>query len=270
MIVKKIIIGALTTLFSIAGFSQNNELSQRDIRKDANRERVKKLIKQEEEGALIFQKQIIYGIKLNTDGYGAFLELGKQKTTTKTNSYILEIGERKHPKEEKLTRGVLGFAIGNPFIFGKINNFYYTKLGFQQERLIGGKGNRNGIAVSAIYGGGLSVGLLKPYYIRIIDPMNGKQKEIKYNNNDSLFLSADIINGAAGFGKGFKELKIRPGLFAKTALRFDYGKYNELVSALEVGLNVEFYSSKMPIVLRNSDRQLFFNAYVAVVFGKRK
>ncbi len=270
MQVKKIIFVALVMVISVAVKAQEKELSPREIRKAANKERIKKLIKQEEEGAIIFQKQNTFGIKLNTDGYGAFYELGRLKSPTKINLYSLEIGERKASKEEKITRGILGFAIGNPFIYGKVNNFYYTKLGFGQQRLIGGKGNKNGVAVSAVYGGGLSAGLLKPYYIKINDPQNGQQKDIKYADNDSIFLSADIIQGSSGFGKGFNEIKFKPGVFAKTALRFDYGRYNEAVSAFEVGLNVEFYGSKMPILLRNKERQFFFNAYVAIEFGKRK
>jgi hypothetical protein len=270
MQVKKIIFVTLVVVLSVAAKAQNRQPSEREIKKAENRERIKELIKQEEEGAIIFQRQTTFGVKLNTDGYGMFLELGRLKTPRKTNLYSLEIGERRHPKEEKLTRGVPGFSIGNPFFYGKINNFYYAKLGLAQQRMIGGKGNKNGVAVSAIYGGGFSAGLLKPYYIRVNDPNDGQLKDIKYNNNDSVFLAADIINGAAGFGKGFGEMKFKPGLFAKGALRFDYGRYNEMVSALEVGLNAEFYASKMPMMLRNKDKQFFFNAYVAIVFGKRK
>ncbi|MEY2903010.1 MAG: hypothetical protein RLY89_2116, partial [Bacteroidota bacterium] len=61
-----------------------------------------------------------------------------------------------------------------------------------------------------------------------------------------------------------------PGAYARTAIRFDYGRYNEVLSAIEVGLNVEYYSKKMPIVLLNDPKSLFFNAYVSIVFGKRK
>lgn len=271
MQVKKIIFGVIVTVISVAAVAQNQQQSAKEIKKAANKERINQLIKQEEEGAIIFQKQTTFGIKLNSDGYGAFLELGRLKTPRKTNLFSLELGERKHPKEEKRYQGnSQGFYIGNPYIFGKVNNFYYAKLGFSQQRLIGGKGNKNGVAVSAIYGGGLSAGLLKPYYIRINDPQDGNQKDIKYQNNDSVFLAADIITGSAGLGKGFNEIKFKPGLFAKTAIRFDYGRYNEVVSAIEVGLNAEFYSSKMPLLLRNKDKQLFFNAYAAIVFGKRK
>lgn len=265
---KNIVSIAIAILFCLPVFAQNKEA--RKQKKADRQEKINQLIKQEEEGALIFNKQTAFGIKINTDGYGAFVEFGKLKTPVKTNFFRFELGERKHAKEEKLTRGVLGFAIGNPFIYGKVNNFYYTKIGFGQQRLIGGKGNKSGVAISALYSGGVSAGLLKPYYLDISDPSTGERKDIKYQNNDSIFLSSSFINGASGFGKGFNEIKFVPGAFAKAALRFDYGRYNEVVSAIEVGLNVEYYTKTMPILLLNKDKKFFFNAYVSLVFGKRK
>jgi hypothetical protein len=250
-------------------FAQKKDARQQ--KKEEKKERINQLIKQEEEGAIIYQKQSIFGIKLNTDGYAAFYELGKLKTPVKTNLYSLEIGEHKHPKEEKLTRGnSYGFAIGNPYIYGKINNFYYAKLGLAQQRLIGGKGNKNGVAVSALYGGGITAGLLKPYYISYSDPVTNQRKDLKFLNNDSAFLEARSIIGASGVGKGFNEIKFTPGIFAKGGLRFDYGRYNETVTAIEVGINVEMYTQKMPIMLLNKQKQLFFNAYAAIDFGRRK
>ncbi|MDB5193026.1 MAG: hypothetical protein JWQ96_2589 [Segetibacter sp.] len=255
-------------MVATSAFSQQRK-ETRNQKKEDRKEKIQLLQKQEEEGAMIFHKQNAFGVRLYSDGYSAFYELGILKTPVKTSLYSLEIGERKHPKEDKLSRGVLGFAVGNPFIYGKINNFYFTKLGYGQQRLLGVKGNKNGVAVSALYGGGFSAGLLKPYYITVNNARN-EQEQIKYNNNNAVFLSATDIIGASGFGKGFNEIKFVPGGFAKTALRFDYGRYNEVVSAIEVGLGAEFYSQKMPILLLNKEKQLFFNAYAAIVFGKRK
>ena len=65
-------------------------------------------------------------------------------------------------------------------------------------------------------------------------------------------------------------LKMTPGLYLKPALRFDYGRYNDLVSAIEVGVTGEFYSKKVPQMLYNKQKQFFFTAYFAVLFGKRK
>jgi len=257
------------SLAVLIGYTQERNMS-RQQKKIERKERINQLMKQEEEGALIFQKQSIFGVKLTTDGYGAFYELGKLKTTTKTNTYGLEIGERKHVKEEKSNAydRNSGFLVGNPYIYGKVNNFYYLKLGIGQQRLIGGKGNKNGVAVSALYGGGFSAGLLKPYYLDV--NISGKRTDVKYKNNDSVFLNTGIINGSSGLGKGFNEIKFVPGAFGKAGLRFDYGRYNEIVSALEVGLHAEVYTQKMPIMLRQKERRLFVTAYAAIVFGKRK
>lgn len=241
-------------------------------RKLDRREKVNQLIKQEEEGALIFQKQGAFGFKFNTDGWSMFYEHGKYKTITKTNLWWLELGERKHPKEEKIPTltATQGFLVVSSYIYGKQNNFYYLKAGLGQQTLIGGKGNKNGVAVSAIYGGGLTAGLLKPYYIEIEDPTTHQRSEIKYDNNDAVFLDPSIIIGKGGITKGFNEIKFVPGAHARAALRFDYGRYNEVLSALEVGVNAEYYSKAMPILLLNKENKFFFNAYIALVFGKRK
>lgn len=265
---KNIVFAVLCTMVVTASYGQAKDIRRQ--KKEEKEERIRQLIMQEEQGAIIFQKQSIFGIKLNTDGYGAFLEFARFKTARKSNLFSLELGERKSSKEEKVPNTPGGY-LSNPYIFGKINNFYYAKLGYAQQRLIGNKGNKNGVAVSAIYGGGFSAGLLKPYYLKVADPNSNEIRDVKYNNNDDVFLeNPNLIYGASGFGKGFGEIKFTPGVFAKTAMRFDYGRYNELVSAIEVGLNVEFYSKNLPMVLLIKDRQLFFNAYAAIAFGRRK
>lgn len=275
MEVKKlfIVVGLLSSIVVVAQQRTQSPAQLEKARKKAERkEKINQLIKQEEEGALIYNKQGAFGFKFNTDGWGMFYERGKYKTINKTSLWWIELGEHKHPKEEKVPTisASGGFLIVSSYIYGKRNNFYNLKLGFGEQRLIGGKGNKNGVAVSAIYGGGLTAGMLKPYYIEIQDPTTNQQQQIKYDNNDNLFLDPNIILGRGGLTKGFGEMKFVPGAHVRTALRFDYGRYNEVLSALEVGLNAEYYSQKMPILLLNPERSFFFNAYVALTFGKRK
>lgn len=275
MEVKKLFI-IVSFLGSVAVSAQQKTQTPAQMekaRKKAERkEKINQMIKQEEEGALVFNKQGSFSFKFNSDGWGMFYERGKYKTVTKTNLWWIELGEHKHPKEEKVPTisASGGFLIVSSYIYGKRNNFYNLKLGFGQQKLIGGKGNKNGVAVSAIYGGGFTAGLLKPYYIEIQNPTTNKQEQIKYDNNDNLFLDPTIILGRGGLIKGFGEMKFVPGAHVRTALRFDYGRYNEVVSALEVGLNAEYYAQKMPILLLNKEKSFFFNAYVALTFGKRK
>ena len=275
MEVKKlfIVVGLLSSMAVVAQQRTQTPAQLEKARKKAERkEKINQLIKQEEEGALIYNKQGAFGFKFNTDGWGMFYERGKYKTINKTSLWWIELGEHKHPKEEKVPTisASGGFLIVSSYIYGKRNNFYNLKLGFGEQRLIGGKGNKNGVAVSAIYGGGLTAGMLKPYYIEIQDPTTNRQEQIKYDNNDNLFLDPNIILGRGGLTKGFGEMKFVPGAHVRTALRFDYGRYNEVLSALEVGLNAEYYSQKIPILLLNPEKSFFFNAYVALTFGKRK
>ena len=247
---------------------------ERAQKRAEKREKINQLIKQEEEGALIYQKQNAFGFKFNTDGWGAFYERGKYKNLTNTSLWWIELGERMHQKEDKTSTlsSSSGFLVVSSYKFGKQNNFYYLKLGLGQQKLIGGKGNRNGVAVSAIYGGGITAGLLKPYYIEIQNPYNSnKREDVRYNGaNDSLFLDPTIIIGRGAITKGLGEVKFVPGAHVRTAIRFDYGRYNEVLSAIEVGLNAEYYSQKMPIMVGLPEKNFFFNAYIALTVGKRK
>lgn len=231
-------------------------------------ETINQVIQYEEEGVFDYQKQTVFGFKINTDGLGMSVEFGRRKNNKNTNLYRIELGERKHPKEEK-TAPVAQSALRNNYVYGKINNFYYSKFGIAQQKLIGTKGNKNGIEVTAIYGGGISAGLLKPYYIKI-----GRSRiieDVKYNNNDADFLdNPQSVYGATGFTKGLNEIKLTPGAFVKTAIRFDYARYNDFVSAIETGLNVEVYSKKMQQMLLVKNQQLFYNVYVGFLFGRRK
>ncbi len=240
--------------------------NDREQRKLERRQKINTIARQEEEGILVYNKQSIFGLMLRTDGYGIFYELGKMRTTRKTTTYDLELTEIKDPKEEKLPNG--GFSFGNPYVYGKINNFYQLKLGVGQQYILGDKGNKNGVAVSALYNGGLSLGFLRPYYIQVED-VYGNIQTIKYSQDTSLFLNG-YIHGGGGLGKGWGEMKFRPGVYAKTGLRFDYGRFNEVVSALEVGISAEAYAQKIPIMLYQKERQLFFQGYITLEFGRRK
>ncbi len=270
---KKLSLCVLFALIVMTSFAQNEpkKKSTKNEKKEAKREKINQLIRQAEEGVLIYSKQNIFGLQFRSNGYGAFYELGKMKTNRKTNIYRIDITEIKHIKEEKSQASSNGFVFfGNPFIYGKINNFYQVTLGFGQQHMLGQKGNKNGVAVSVIYNGGLAIGLLRPYYLEVDDPNGSSTITIKYEDNKAYFLDPNLINGGAGLGKGWGEMKVKPGAFVKTALRFDYGRFNETVSGIEIGLSGEFYGEKIPIMANQKDKQFFLQGYIALLFGRRK
>ncbi len=234
-------------------------------RQEAKKQRINNAIRQEEEGVITYKKSFAVGVKLLTDGYGVFFELGRASSVNKALLYQLEISERKDNKEDKQSSY---FSNSVPFIYGKENFFYPVKLGVQQQILLGNKANKNGVAITGNYGGGVSMAFLRPYYLQV---QNGNSIEyVKYNSADSLQFLAGNILGGPGLGKGWNDMTITPGLYAKAAVRFDYGKFNEIISALEVGVTGEYYSKKIPLMVYNPEKQFFFSGYVAIMFGKRK
>lgn len=241
--------------------AQDNKKSKRDQKKEIRKEKITALIKQEEEGVITYSKHFLGGIKLTTNGYGGFLEIGRAQSVKKSLLFQLDISERKHPKEEKQ------FSSGGnagPFIYGKINYFYPVKLGVQQQFLLGNKGNKNGVSLSANVGGGISLGLLRPYLL------NYEDIGFKGLADDTArFLFEEPLSGP-NLGTGFNKLKVTPGAYAKGGVRFDYGKYNEMINAIEVGLVTEYYSKAIPQMIFTKHEKLFFSAYVTIIFGKRK
>ncbi|MFT3844144.1 MAG: hypothetical protein QM725_03760 [Lacibacter sp.] len=263
----------LTTALALTAQKEPTRKSLRDEKREGRKEKINTIIRQQEEGALVFNKQNVFGFRLNTDGWSAMYEKGYLKSVKVTNLFALELGEKKHPKEMKMQSAGNGwFSVGSPYVYGKRNTFYQLKPTFGQQRMIGGKANKNGIAVYTVYEGGISVGLLRPYYIRISDANSQSgTKDIKYSQADSTdFLTPGNILSGTGLKNGWKDIQFVPGVHAKAALRFDYGRFNDMVSAIEVGVNVEAYSKKIEIMLLNPSKQVFYNAYVSILLGKRK
>lgn len=254
-----------TALWAQDSTSHNTSKKQA---KEQKRQRINDMVKQEEEGNLSYIKQNGFGIMLRTNGYGIFFEIGHRRTQRFTNTYSIELTEIKHPKEVKSG----GTFFSSPFIYGKINNFYQAKLGFGQQYILGQKGNKNGVAVIGLAQAGLSMGLLKPYYI------NTDIGTIKYSSKDSVtFLSYNNQFSGAGFTKGLNEIKLKPGAYIKTALRFDFGRFNESVSAIEIGLSVDAYADKIDIMApvttdakAAGPKRFFYQGHIAFVFGRRK
>ena len=257
---RKVIFIVIGIIIAAGTFGQKAKKEKREDTK----KRINALAKQEEEGVIAYRRQTVFGAKLINDGYGIFAEIGRFSSVKKGMLYQLELSERKSPREEKLTN-IQNYSA--PFIFGKENFVYPIKLGAQQQILFGNKSNKNGVSVTGNFGGGLAVALIRPYYVQL--STNGMY--IKYESADSTsFLNTQNISAGPGFSKGWNDLTITPGAYVKTALRFDYGSYNEIVSAIEVGISGEFYSKKIPIMVRTAPRQFFFTGFVAIIFGRRK
>ncbi len=224
-------------------------------------------------------RELSVGFRLNTDGWGAFIDRGTvMYENVKTSDMFyhfklwqLEFDEKKNPHEMKTTttdQNPTGGSSTNSYIFGKINNFYTLKLGIGTSKLIAGKPDPGAVSIHWIITGGVSAGLLKPYYINAY--YNGVIQPIKYTDQTKdAFIDPNGIEGNAGFSQGLSETKIVPGLHLKTGLHFDFSGNRRTLMAAEVGMNAEYYSSPIQIMAEQAGVPYFFNLYLSLQFGKR-
>jgi hypothetical protein len=267
----KIFLTILASTLVMQLLAQDSTSAYRSVQ---NKRHVNTKMKTDEEGDIIFNKQNIFGIHLASDGYGLSFEKGYFKTPRKTLLYQFELNEVHSPKEHHVTETTNdGYSFSSVVPY-KANNLYEVKAAIGQEILIGGKGNKNGVAVQALYSGGLTLGLLKPYLLDVSNSITGASTQMTYAQlaaaeNDPTQFGYEPT-GAAGFTAGWDKVSFKPALNARQAMRFDYGRENKIVAAVEVGVTEEYYASKIPLMYLVNGQHFFFNSYVAILFGSRK
>ena len=227
------------------------------------------------------------GAQLNSDGWSLILErsaVKTEETREKANmfydllNFSFEFTEHKHPKEFKSSTSSDPNSTSKlkPYVFGKINNFYAAKLGVSKSRLLAGKPEPSTVSIHWKYGGGISVGLLKPYYIVAFAPRSPgasgglTEQNIKYDENTApFFLNDRNIVGGTFFTEGLGEIEIIPGAHVKTGLSFDFAMNKKSVLALETGIAAEIYTRPIALMAAQKAVPYFVNLYVGIRFGRR-
>lgn len=268
---KKIIFIGAALLLSVTVFAQENSshLTSRELKKIKQTE----LLRNPQNNQ--YDHEFDVGGRLNTNGWSAYLDYERLTSDVTHTIFQFEFGEIKDPKENKQARqqgvDIFGYPYsGHSFVYGKQNIFYQAKLGIGQRRIVGGKGNKNGVEVSAIYLGGISLGLVKPYYLELYDTTSQGTSYQKYTTeNANTFLNPNNILAGPAFGKGWSEVKFVPGLYARAGMRFDWAEFDQFVSAVEVGVDGEIYTQKINIMVNNPGKRFYYGAYVSLLFGKR-
>lgn len=227
---------------------------------------------------IIYSRETTFNMKLSTNrGFIAGMEFGRLRTYYKTTFYHISLGELKHPKEQRQSADPILSRSFRPFIFGKQNNVFVLRGGWGVKRYFSEKAKHKGVAVGMSYAFGPSLGLLKPYYLAICYPNPARPGDCrifheKYSEeNASLFLDENgRIKGASPFTKGLGELGFRPGANASVALHLDWGAFDELVKAVEVGAMLDVFPTQLPILVGEDNQRVFLNFFVNLQLGKRR
>ena len=228
---------------------------------------------------LLYRKEMAASLSLHTLGYGLGFRLGQNKTYFKKRMLEFDLLEMKSPKETKIYNEYIPNA--RQYVYGKENNVYILRAGFGQQKLLNRKPYWGGVEVRFFCYGGPTLSLAKPVYLYIAyytqqdmftyydlqlekyDPEKHFPYRGYYNNAD-----CDIA-GRGPFLEGFSDIKLYPGLYAKSGFSFEFGEYNQRIKALETGIIVDFLPKAIPIMAFKDPYHYFVTAYISFSLGKR-
>ncbi|MBP7272502.1 MAG: hypothetical protein KA974_01600 [Saprospiraceae bacterium] len=228
---------------------------------------------------IIYNRENTVELLLHTNGlFGIGYNKGKIKTYYKTTYYHIDFSEIHHIKEYRQNPDLPQWNDGSysrPYSFGKQNRFYVLRAGWGKKTYLSEKSKVKGVAIGYNFEVGGSLGLLKPYYLQLIrfEGREGRPylSNEKYSDeNASVFLDQSRIYGASSFAKGLSELKPVPGGHFRAGIHFDWGAFDQVAKALEVGVLLDVYPIAIPIMVNVPNRPFFANFYLTLQVGKRK
>lgn len=219
----------------------------------------------------VYQNEWTIGAFIHTRGWGIDYKNGKSITGFKRRIIEAELLTMNHPKQLRQYNPYYSQTKG--YFYGKMNHLYLLRLGIGLKNTFLPKQSSRGVSISYIATGGLSLGFAKPIYLVVgrqyVNPYKTVLTVGKYNPKEDF---VDNIYGRASWFKGVNETKVYPGLYAKLGLNFEYGNESTNVSSLEVGMALDGYGKKIPIMAPSltKNHQFFYTLYINLKIGERK
>ncbi len=230
------------------------------------------------EQALVYEIERVGDIRFHTNGFSLGYSIADIQTWYRSSYYYFDLGSLKHPKE--YSQNFKFFNTGffressKPFIYGKQNRLYALRAGLGTKRYFSEKARHKSVVVGINYAYGFTLGVLKPYYLKLKRFEDGGSEPVitveKYSEeNAEIFLDETLIFGGAEFRHGIDELRLRPGIHGKFGANFSWGNVDHIIKALEVGVMADLFLGQVPIMITEENRPYFLNLYITLQLGKR-
>lgn len=228
---------------------------------------------------MVFKHEWSLGARIHTNGFSAFFERVWIKNIWKRNVLQTNFFYYKSFKDRKTKTEYTQYPGSRPYFYGKQNNFWSVNILYGQKKVIAEKAEKSGVRLCFVYMGGVSLGILKPYGLKIVEQEDFTKQPPPTSvyfydeNNPKVFLepkNADTeIFGAAGIGQGFNKIKPVAGGHLKLGLNFDWASRESFIKSLEVGTQLDIYYKKLPVYITNRNKPYILNLYLGIQLGKR-
>ena len=241
------------------------------------------------QGEIDLQPRVFYrnewsvALMLNSNGWGANYRYGKRIDAANKRLFEVDFAYVKDPKERKSYSMVSNS--GARYVDGKKNLAFDFRFGYGKQHEMFRKFDLGGIAIRYFYNFGPSIMLLKPIYYNMLKVTYYPGGDLvsyeelpdpeKYSPEWS-FYNKYVIDRASFF-KGFDQVSVIPGAFAKFGFNFEFGKQDRIIHALEAGVIAEGFAKKVEIMDFSTsanqskvakNQQLFLTIFVSYRFGR--
>jgi hypothetical protein len=227
-----------------------------------------------------YRKEFVFGVNFNTQGGllgGASVRSSRVLDDRLLRFWSIEGVMLKNTKEDRITT-----VVGGSYIDQKTNYAFVLRPSIGLQRILFRKAADAGVQVNGLLSVGPSIGLLMPYYIsydrtapltQVINLSTDDIVNEQYDPRKHTYPGAILDHGPLFSGIG--ETKVVPGFHLRGGLSFEYGRYRDAVTGLEVGFLVEGFTKRMVILspyfseTDNLNRQFFPSVYLTLYFGHR-
>jgi hypothetical protein len=214
------------------------------------------------EKSAIYKFERSFYISLNSNGWAFGGKFHKFRNGFNKRTLDFSFSTVKSPKQY---RSQPPFINGRSYYYGKTNFFYLLRSTIGNQKLVSIKPLWGGVELRLYYQLGFGLGISKPVYVQIAD----ENLIVSPERYDPFKHDWQDIYGAAPFTMGFDEIKLHPGLSAKTSLDFEFGGSDQQTNSLEIGLMADFFLIPYEIMGDDGNRFHLISLFFAFHFGSR-
>lgn len=219
--------------------------------------------KEDKQDPTVGYHQIFYnGLQINNHGFGGSFRRGFHKTVKKKKLLEIDFVTLKHPREVKQSTSELAGS----FVFGKLNYAYNLRLGYGQHNVLAYKPFGDGVELKAIYSFGLTTTFLKPAYYLVV--FSGQSQPVEERFDPDKHELYNIV-GSGSYFKGFNELTLQAGAYARLGLNFEYASERQSIRSLEIGIVIDAYPKDLNILAFDRNYPVYVSFYLALQYGRK-
>jgi len=204
---------------------------------------------------------------MHSQGWGLTTSFTKFNTFKKRRLFTIDFVSIKDPKEVKVS--AINDRNAKSFVYGKLNYIYNLRTGIGFKNTLYQPLRENGIRISTTYSIGPTLAFQKPVYLEVFKVINKDEYEKVTEKYDPEFHTLNEIYGRAAFRYGLNELKVVPGLAVKLGLNFEKEISEDTYRMIEVGVAVDAYPKRIPIMKSSNENFVFTTLYLNLLLSRK-